>query len=438
MPLFPFSALSEPIEVHRLSNGLAVVLHRFSAPAIGLSFMIRCGPVFETAKNNGVSHFLEHMLFRGTPEYPDASQLSMALDRVGAEANAATFSDMTIVSIKLLPETLLEGLRLFRSMLTRPVFDGVTAERKIILEECLEDYDEEGRIIAIDQLSSQLLFGDHPYALAITGDAASVKRLGRKHLQDHLHRYYRPDAGVICIGGQIALSKALSDVRAVFSDWKNPAGTAPKSDLLPEPVFEGPRLIRVESPRSQVNARLSFFGLPFNDPDYFLQKALIRILDAPSGSPLRQAVQDKGGFCYSFSCGIDAYERAGALHIDLTVQPNRLVDALGVCLDVLGRMQSDGVDEATLQHMLQQYLKGKRFAMVDLWDFSSRYGFRELFPTPLDFPAEFAATLRLTPRALHRMIKRLFKRRNLGLTVVGPVTFAHEKRIRKLFQRFPE
>ncbi len=333
---------------------------------------MRCGPVFEEAHNNGISHFLEHMLFRGTPEYPSGSQLNLALDRVGAEANAATFSDMTVVSMRLLPEALQEGLTLFRRMLSVPVCEGITAERRIIIEECLEDFDEEGRLIAIDQLSSQLLFGRHPYSLPITGEPRVLKRLTRADLLEHLHRHYRPDAGVLCLSGAIDAAGVMDAVRESFGDWKNPAGPPRLSSTLPEPIFVGPQLVRVESPRSQVNARLSFRAPSFADPDYYLLKALIRILDAPAGSPLRQKVQDENGFCYNFSAGLDAYEKAGAVHIDMTVQPDRLYDALEVSLNVLAELRDSGVPPEIVEHMIAQYIKGKRFAAVDHWDFCSR------------------------------------------------------------------
>lgn len=400
--------------------------------------MVRCGPVFEEPHNNGISHFLEHMIFRGIPAYPSGSALNMALDQVGADANAATFSDMTVVSIRLLPEALAEGLKLFRGMLTQPLFEGITAERRIIIEECLEDFDEEGRLIAIDQLSSQLLFGNHPYSLPITGEPRVLKRLTRDDLREHLQRHYRPDAGVICLAGAIDPASVMGTVRDVFGDWRNPSCSPRLSSTLPEPIFAGPRVLRVESPRSQVNARISFRAPAFVDPDYYLLKSLIRVLDAPAGSPLRQAVQDENGFCYAFGTGLDAYEKAGAMHIDMTVQPDRLFDALEVSFRVLIDLRERGISQEIVDHMIAQYIKGKRFSTTDHWDFSSRYGFRELFPTPDDFPTEFQATQKIVPADLQRLINSVLRRRNLGLTVVGPVSNKLYHRLERLTEAFPE
>ncbi len=436
--LLPFSRLSTPIETIRLQNGMQLVLHQFQSPAIGFACLIRCGPIFETAQHNGISHFLEHMLFRGTPEYPTCSELSCALDRVGSESNAATFSDMTIVSCKVLPESLEDAMRLIHRMLTAPTFSGLTAERHIILEECLEDEDEDGQLTAIDQLSSQLIYGDHPYALPILGTTETVKRIQRRHLESHLHGHYRPDSTVVALAGGFDPRKARIAAEKVFGKWK-PASPSQEPGR-PGPVAElkGPKLLAVDSPRSQVQVRVSFRALAFNDVDFHIQKSLVRILDAGSGSPLRQAMQDSKGFCYSLSVGTDSYENAGAIHIDFSVQPDVLEDAVGECLRIMARLARKPLETGMVDHMLYQYVKAKRFASNDVWDFCGRYAFRALYPSPISFAEEFVATQKLRPADIHSIAARLLRRSNLGVTLVGDISKARAARVKKLLRSFPD
>ncbi|HOY68569.1 MAG TPA: pitrilysin family protein [Candidatus Ozemobacteraceae bacterium] len=436
--LFPFSRLSAPIETIALPNGVKLVLHPFASPSVGVACLIRSGPIFEAPDRNGISHFLEHMLFRGTPEYPTSSLLCRALDRVGSEANAATFSDMTILSCKMLPESLGEGLQLLHRMMTAPTFSGLTAERHIILEECLEDQDEDGQLTAIDQLSSQLLYGDHPYALSILGMPDSVRQIQRRHLEAHLHAHFRPESTVVALAGGFDPKKALSAVRRVLGSWRGTEDD--REPARPGPVAElnGPRLLAVDSPRSQVQVRISFRALAFGDPEFHLQKSLVRILDAGSGSPLRQAMQDSRGFCYSLSVGTDAYERAGAIHIDFSVNPDVLEDAVGVCLRIMAKLAKTPLPDEDVEHMLYQYVKAKRFASTDVWDFSGRYAFRALYPSPMDFAAEFAATQKTRPADLHAIAARLVRRRNLGVTLVGDISKARAARVKKLLRAFPD
>lgn len=436
--IFPFSRLTSPIETISFQNGLQLVLHQFSSPAVGFACLIRCGPIFETPQNNGVSHFLEHMLFRGTPEYPTSAKLSCALDRVGSESNAATFSDMTVISCKVLPESLEDAMRLIHSMLSAPTFSGLSTERSIILEECLEDQDEDGQLTAIDQLSSQLMYGDHAYALPILGTPETVRSIQRRHLEAHLRDHYRPEAIVVALAGGFAPQKARAAAEKVFGKWQ-PAGSS-REPVRPGPVAElnGPLLLSVDSPRSQIQARISFRALAFNDVDFHIQKSLVRILDAGSGSPLRHAMQDSKGFCYSLSVGTDSYENAGAIHIDFSVQPDVLEDAVSECLRVMARIAKAPLDKETVDHMLYQYVKAKRFASTDVWDFCGRYAFRALYPSPISFADEFTATQKLGPSEIHALAARLLRRRNLGVTLVGDISKARAARVKKQLRAFPD
>lgn len=400
--------------------------------------LVRAGPVWENPQNNGISHFLEHMLFRGVPEHPSATALGLALDEAGSEANAATYSDMTVVTLKALPEMAEPALKLLCRMVQEPVFEGLPAEKRIILEECLEDMDEDGQLVAIDQLSSQLMYGDHVYALPILGTATTVEAINRQRLREYLARYYRPANAVVLTSGQIEPKQAVAIAKRVFGDWSDPVGTEPLGKTLPVPEFRGPKILRVRSARSQITCRVSFRALAFSDPEYFVEKAILRILDAASGSPLRQALQDRGGYCYSLSAGVDAYDKAGAVHVDLNLQPDRLLDGLEELLKVFNRLARRGFTEEETDRMIAQYLKGKRFSANDLWDFSGRYGFRALYPTPLSFEDEFSKTQELTAADLTNLGRRLFRRQNIGITMVGPVTDRQLRAVRALTKSFPE
>ncbi len=435
--LYPFQNLSQPLESFRLANGLSVVLHRFASPAVGFAFFVRAGPAFESRETNGVSHFLEHMLFRGVPAHPSSEELTLALDRVGAEANAATYTDLIALSCKILPESVEEALALFRDMVTAPVFAGLDAEREIILEEFLEDFDEDGTLTAIDQLSSQLLYRTHPYALPILGNKEFLQTLTIDDLRGHLARFFQPGAGVLCLSGALG---PTPDVRGLIERTfgrMNPGDGAATAAVPPLPPFRGPRLNWVDSPRSQIQCRISFLGWPVGDPDFVLQKALVRLLDNPSGSPLRQAMQDEKGFCYSLAVGLDAYAAAGAVHVDFSVKPERLIDAVYECLRVLARTAERPPSDGIVEHMIHQYVKGKRFAASDLWDFSGRVGFRALFPTAQPFEEEFVASQRVTARDLARLARRLFRPSRLGVTLVGPCCGSSYHRLARMIERFP-
>jgi len=435
MPPLKLSDFSEPVECYRLSNGLPVVVHSFPSPAVGFSFLIRCGPIFELPQKNGISHFLEHMLFRGIPEYPSSDQLGVALDKVGCESNAATFSDMTVISQKVLPEAVEKAMIILKSMVNEPVFEGIAAEKRIIMEECLEDIDEEGQVIAIDQLSAQLIFGNHPYSYSILGTPEKIRKLSRNDLFAHLKKHYRPNSSVLCLSGAVSPKKAILLAEKIFGSWKNGLSETPLP-IAEAPPFRGPRLHYVDSARSQIVCRISFRAIPFSDPNYYVLEAISRILDCGSGSPIRKILQDKLGFCYNLGVGVDAYEKCGALHIDMNVKPERLVKAIRASLEVLKNLALTGFSEEVLEHMKEQYLKAKRFSANDLWEFSGRAGFNQIYPSSKPLETEFLSTQNLSTKLLDELAKKIFNKRNLGLTLVGPISQEIIQKAKKEMENF--
>src|SRR5580704_3958445 len=153
-----------------LTNGLRVVvaplpqLHRSH-----VALWARVGSRFERGEENGISHFLEHMIYRGTARVPSAHAVNLAFERLGGSLFASTQVDHGIFSLTLPPESLDEACRLFGEVLSEPAFLDIDIERGIVVEEILEDLDDEGRQVDADNLSRALIYKDHPLGFTITG-----------------------------------------------------------------------------------------------------------------------------------------------------------------------------------------------------------------------------------------------------------------------------
>src|SRR5689334_18201877 len=151
-----------------LGNGLRVVTvelpHLHSASVV---MYARVGSRYESPADNGLSHFLEHMLFRGTERLPDAFLLNHAIEALGGTLYAETGRDYSLYQISLHPETLVDGIRLFGEIFCTPSFSDLEVERRIILEEMLEDDDEDGRLINIDDIARATVWPDHPLGYRI-------------------------------------------------------------------------------------------------------------------------------------------------------------------------------------------------------------------------------------------------------------------------------
>src|SRR3984885_7614415 len=167
-----------PAEFHiaTLPNGLRVVvapLPKLNRAHVAL--WARGGSPCETRQDNGISHFLEHMIYRGTRRVPSAHAVNLAFERLGGSLYASTQVDHGIFSLSLPAESLGQACALFGEVLSQPAFLDIDIERGIVLEEILEDLDDEGRQVDPDNLSRELIYGDHPLGYTITGTEAHVR-----------------------------------------------------------------------------------------------------------------------------------------------------------------------------------------------------------------------------------------------------------------------
>src|SRR5580700_5508992 len=196
--------MSSPPHTATLANGLRVLvvpqpqLHRAH-----VALWARVGSRFEGRKDNGISHFLEHMIYRGTRRVRSAHEVNLAFERLGGSLFASTQVDHGIFSLSLPPESLDAATALFGEVLSQPAFLDIDVERGIVLEEILEDLDDEGRQVDPDNLSRALIYGDHPLGMTITGTEAHVRAFDEATLRRWHQEHYVADNAVLAFSGAV-------------------------------------------------------------------------------------------------------------------------------------------------------------------------------------------------------------------------------------------
>ncbi|MCL2825163.1 MAG: insulinase family protein, partial [Polyangiaceae bacterium] len=183
-----------------------------------VSFHLHAGPRFEHKENNGCSHMLEHMLFRGTPEFPNAHALAVAMERLGGTLYGATDMEHGHMSVTLPPETLEDGIKLFAKVITAPVFSDLDVEKGIVREEILEGIDEDGRCIEPDDLLRATMYPSHPLGMPVTGTLESLDAMSESDIVDHHKQFYTGTNSVLSIAGPIDASKCEQIVGMCFSE----------------------------------------------------------------------------------------------------------------------------------------------------------------------------------------------------------------------------
>ena len=260
-----------------LSNGLrTIVVPQPALHRAHVGLYVRVGSRFETVATNGLSHFLEHMLYRGTSRLRSAHEVNLAFERLGGYLYAATHSDFGIFSVTLPQESVEAACRLFGEVLTDPGFFDIEMEKGIVCEEILEDLDDEGRQVDADNLCRALLYPSHPLGFTITGDADRVRSFDEEMLRTHHARHYNVANTVLAFSGNVTSESARRVAEAHFSTL--PVGER----VVAEPFVhtqKKPRIKLVENMSSQTELRLSLRAYSEASVHRPTTDMLMRVLD---------------------------------------------------------------------------------------------------------------------------------------------------------------
>jgi predicted Zn-dependent peptidase len=421
---------------HTLLNGLRVVCvempHLHSAE---LSVYIKAGGRNDPPGKTGLSHFLEHMLFRGTEEFGSSLEIENAFEAIGGAPNAATDAESTCYYSRIHPGHIKRGMEIFASMLLRPLLTGIEIEKRIITEEAREDLNEKGEEINPDTIASRLLWPQHPLGRSTIGTLESINGMCQEDMTAHLQAYYRPNATVVVVSGPVHSHEVFACAEAVFGIWQ--AGPIP----LAMPAIKrhpSPRTSFVQDSDSQMNLQLAFLGLPRGDTRFTALRLLRRILAGGASSRLYLRLREELGIIYSVEAAIGAYDETGCFAIDLSTAPETLAQAIEVTLEELARITTDPIPEAELERVRQSYIFDLEFSRDSAYEMGGRYGWGELMNVVRsieedqhDAKITHAADILATARAI-------FTPANLRLVAVGPWKKGMKKQVKRMIDGYAE
>jgi len=393
------------------------------------------GSRHEGAETSGISHFLEHMLFRGTAEHSSSLLLERAFEAIGGAVNASTDLETTCFHSRLHPDHLRQGAALFASMLRRPLLEDLETERKIILEEALEDLNEKGEEINPDNLTARLLWPETSLALPTVGTRESIHNIGIEHLRRHFGAFYRPDNVVIAVAGPLDRKEVLSAIEAEFGDWRV-EGHVPSPSPLPPFADQTPESVWVRDPGSQVSLQMAFRVPHRHSPHAVPLRVLRRILSWGASSRLMLNLRERLGLTYHVEAGLTLYDDCGCLTVDISLNPANLVTAVAELLAIFQDLCETPVEEEELGRAIQSYLYDLDFSRDHPEEMSGRYGWGELvgyLRTLEDDRRDIAA---VTPDDLFATSREFFTARGLKVAVVGPWRKKDRSKVEKLLAGF--
>jgi predicted Zn-dependent peptidase len=401
-----------------LVNGLRIVAvempHLHSAE---IAFYIKVGGRDDPPGKAGLSHFLEHMLFRGTAEHATSLELETAFEAIGGSVNAATDEESTCYFSRVRPDHVPRGLELFSSMLLRPTLQGLEVEKRIICEEALEDINENGEEINTHNLASRLLWPDHPLGTPTIGYLDTIENFSRDDLLQHMNRFYTPANTVAVIAGNFPVDTAFSACESAFGAWQGGAAH------LPEPPSAdqiSSRMIFVEDSDSQVHLQVAFRGFARPDPRIMATRLLRRMLCGSGSSRLNMLLREQLGIVYSVDASIAAYEETGSFAIELSTAPENLPLAVTEVLRETGRIAFEVATPEEMQRVRKGYLFDLGYSRDSNYEMQVRYGWGELMNLVRSIEEDQAEATEIDGEAVRAAARVLLEPRNLNLVAVGP------------------
>lgn len=400
-----------------LDNGLRVVTvetpHLHSAL---LAVYVRTGSRHETPQNNGVSHFLEHMFFRGSERYPDTVKMNAAVEEVGGNLNGVTMRDQGYYYTPLHPQAVDVGMEILGDMLTRPRLTELEVERQIILEEMLDEVDELGRDIDLENLTKMRLFGAHPLAMKIAGTQDSVRALTLEQIRAHFARHYVARNMVLTVSGPVKRKQVLEHAHRHFSRLSPGALTTERPPPKPPP---GPWHHHVRHDESQTEFRLTFRTVPEQHPDQPALQVIRRVLDDGLSSRLPYNVVERRGLAYSIHANTEVLHDVGLFDIEGASAPEKAALVVEEVLQTLATLCEEGPTADELERAKKRNRMFLDFAQDSPADLVGWFGGTELFHTPETLEEKVAKTERLTREDVRKAARRYFRSSNLGVISIG-------------------
>jgi predicted Zn-dependent peptidase len=354
------------IEITTLANGLRVITERMpEATSVSAGFYVRTGSRDEPIEQAGSSHFLEHLLFKGT-EQRSARSIAMAIDAAGGEMNAFTTREYTAYYTRL-PVTQLDfGLQLLGDVITEPAFrpNEVDAEREVILDELMAAEDTPDDVLHMRLMEA--MFPGHPLGRETLGSEDSIEALSRDEIARFHAEHYRPANLVVAAAGALH----HDDVVASVADLLTTGAPGSKPDRH-GPVAGIEPLVVVERPVEQAHVALGWRALSYDDPDRHAFYVANQVLGGGMSSRLFQEIREDRGLAYTVYSSLSGYTDTGVAIIYAGTAPKHLSEVVSLMDEVLDGLLRDGITDEEHRVALG-YLEGS--TLLGLEDSGSRMG----------------------------------------------------------------
>ncbi len=338
-----------------LSNGARVIVsEQHAIPMVVIQVLLDAGARRDPKGKEGLAGLTADLLTEGTKKR-SASQISEAVDSLGASLDSGADTDYASVGLTVLSKDLDRGLDLLFDVLLQPSFPDaeIARRRDAALASIQAEQDNPGRLAGRRFL--ELVFPEEPYGHPVIGTSDALKKLKRSEIVDFYRRFYRPDQAIISISGDVSTEDIRTRLEAGFRDWK-PGAEAPF--VYPEVKLPVASVATIDKPLTQSNIILGHRGLTRNNPDYYAVTVMNFILGGGAfTSRLMDSVRVKGGLAYSVGSGFSVNKSPGSFQVSLQTKNASASEAIQRTCSEIERIREEEVSDEEISDA-KLYLTG--------------------------------------------------------------------------------
>lgn len=416
-----------------LKNGLRIILaHQPQSLTATILTLVEAGSKYETKEVNGISHFFEHMCFKGTKKRPNPMDISLELDGLGAIYNAFTGMEYTGYFAKAIPKHSGKILEIISDLYLNPVFDQkeIDKERGVIIEE-INMY-EDLPMRRVQELFTFLLYGDQPAGWDIAGRKEVVQRLNRDDFLDYRAKHYLASSTTIVIAGNFDKKKIVDLIRKNFVFLQN---GKKKEKIKTREIQKKPAILLKSKGSDQTHLILGARAYDIFDKRKYALQVLADILGGGMSSRLFQKIRGDLGAAYYVRAEADLFTDHGYLAVSAGIDNSKLKQVVEAVLEEFKKISEKTVEAKELQK-IKNHLIGNLIVHQETSDeLAGFYGGQEILTKKIITPAELIKKIQaVKPEEITAVAKDIFRNQKLNLAVIGPSGAKEKVEIEKILR----
>jgi len=419
-----------PYQFATLPNGLKVVLRPMDqVESVSVGLWVRAGGRYERLEVSGISHFLEHLLFKGS-RTRSCEQLKQAIEGIGGSLNGFTAEEFTCYLAKVPAKYLRRAVTVLSDMVLHPALKAkdVEKEREVILEEIRMYEDTPAQYV--HEVFNQLLWPNHPLGSLLSGSVATVRRISRPVLVEHWKRLYHPRNMLVSCAGAMDPTRVIASLRKAFA--RAPQGSVRRFSPAPRSP-RGPQVRLLRKATEQTHLCLGTPAMPRTHPYRFALELLHVVLGANMSSRLFHEVREKRGLVYEIGTHIKRYKDAGAFVIYAGCDAGKLATTLRTIVGELSQIKREPIRPRELRRAKDFYSGQLLMGLEDTMEHMLWMGEQAITVGRVARPHQIVADMeRVSVQQVQRVAHALFTARRLHLAAVGPVSERQTATLRDL------